>query len=92
MDASGDPSPAHYLYRAFSHAFEHDEGLCEAFGIELLRNMPTGMELIDRVAAVTTRFEFASRLIDLLNRAQVSPCHFRDVLEDFLSADFPASK
>jgi len=26
-----------------------------------------------------------NRLLERLNHAQVSPCHFRDVVEDFLS-------
>lgn len=75
-----------YEYRSFSHIFDSEDSISYlAYGIEVYRHDFSGYQKIDCVHSLTTRHDKISCLLDLLNRSQVSPCHFRDVIEDFLS-------
>lgn len=75
-----------YEYRSFTHILNTEDNLSYlAYGIEVYRHDFTGSEKVDSLRGITTKAEKMNRLLDLLNRSQVSPCHFRDVVEDFLS-------
>lgn len=75
-----------YEYRSFPHILNTEDNLSYlAYGIEVYRHDLSGYEKIDCIHGITTKNEKMSQLLELLNRAQVSPCHFRDVIEDFLS-------
>lgn len=75
-----------YEYRSFTHLLDTGDGLSYlSYGIEVYRHDLSGCTKIDSLPGITTRIEKINRFLDMLNRAQVSPCHFRDVIEDFLS-------
>lgn len=75
-----------YEYRSFTHLLDTEDGLSFlSYGIEVYRHDVSGCTMVDRIPGITTRIEKINHLLDTLNRAQVSPCHFRDVVEDFLS-------
>ena len=40
----------------------------------------SGYEKVDCIHGISTRIEKVNRLLERLNHAQVSPCHFRDVV------------
>lgn len=54
------------------------------YGLQARRKTKTGWEQIGLIHDVTTRRCFAKRLAELFNRHQLSPLHFRDVIEDML--------
>lgn len=75
-----------YEYRSFTHILNTEDNLSYlAYGIEVYRHDISGYEKVDSIHGITTRYEKMNCLLELLNRAQVSPCHFRDAVEDFLS-------
>lgn len=75
-----------YEYRSFPHILNTEDNLSYlAYGIEVYRHDIAGYEKVDAIRGITTRVEKMNRLVELLNRAQVSPCHFRDTVEDFLA-------
>jgi len=75
-----------YEYRSFTHILNTEDNLSYlAYGIEVYRHDFSGCEKVDCIHGITTKNEKMNRLLEVLNRAQVSPCHFRDVIEDFLS-------
>ena len=75
-----------YEYRSFPHILNTEDNLSYvAYGIELYMHDISGCKQIDCIRGITTRVEKIKRLQELLNHAQVSPCHFRDAVEDFLS-------
>ena len=75
-----------YEYRSFTHILNTDDNMSYlAYGIEVYRHDFSGYEKVDCIHGITTRVEKMNRLLELLNRSQVSPCHFHDVVEDFLS-------
>lgn len=75
-----------YEYRSFTHILDTEDNLSFlAYGIELIRHDITGSSVIDCIKGITTRREKAENLLDLLNRSQVSPRHFHDIVEDYLS-------
>lgn len=77
---------ATYEYRSFTHILTTEDNMSYlAYGIELYRHDISGCKKIDCIHGITTRSEKMNRLLEILNRAQVSPCHFRDTVEDFLS-------
>lgn len=77
---------ATYEYHSFTHILNSEDNISYlAYGVEVYRHDYTGYEKVDSLRGITTKAEKMNRLLDLLNRAQVSPCHFRDVVEDFLS-------
>lgn len=77
---------ATYEYRSFTHILNTEDNLSYlVYGIEVYRHDISGYEKVDCIRGITTRYEKICRLLELLNRAQVSPCHFRDTVEDFLS-------
>lgn len=76
-----------YEYRFFSHSFcPEDTDPCLAYGITLYRTCDDAPQIVDRIPAITTRKEKITWITDLLNRTQVSPIHFRDVIEDLLAS------
>lgn len=75
-----------YEYRSFTHILNTEDNLSYlAYGIEVYRHNLSGYEKVDCIHGITTKHDKMNRLLELLNRAQVSPCQFRDVIEDFLS-------
>lgn len=75
-----------YEYRSFTHILNTEDSLSFlAYGIELYVHDISTYVKLDCIHGITTRYEKINKLLELLNRAQVSPCHFRDVVEDFLS-------
>ena len=75
-----------YEYRSFTHILDTEDGLSYlSYGIEVYRHDLTGCTIAGRIPGISTNLEKTNRLLALLNRAQVSPSHFRDVVEDFLS-------
>lgn len=75
-----------YEYRSFTHILNTEDNMSYlAYGIEVYRHDFSGYEKVDCIHGITTRVEKMNRLLELLNRSQVSPCHFHDVVEDFLS-------
>ena len=75
-----------YEYRSFTHLLDTEDGLSYlSYGIEVYRHDLSGRTKIDSIPGITTRVDKITRFVDTLNHAQVSPCHFRDVIEDFLS-------
>lgn len=75
-----------YEYRPFTHILNTEDALSFlAYGIEVYRHDFSGSTKVDSLSGITTRYDKVNRLLDLLNRAQVSPCHFRDTVEDFLA-------
>ena len=75
-----------YEYRSFTHILDTEDNISYlAYGVEVYRHDYAGYEKVDSLRGITTKAEKMNRLLDLLNRAQVSPCHFRDMVEDFLS-------
>lgn len=75
-----------YEYRSFTHTLNTEDNLSYlAYGIEAYRHDISGCTKVDCIHGITTRYEKMNRLLGLLNRAQVSPYHFRDTVEDFLS-------
>ena len=75
-----------YEYRSFTHILNTEDALSYlAYGIEVYRHDISGYEKVDCIHGITTRYDKINRLLELLNRAQVSPCHFRDTVEDFLA-------
>lgn len=75
-----------YEYRSFTHTLTTEDSLSfPAYGIELYVHDVSACIKSDCIPGITTRYEKIKELLELLNRAQVSPCHFRDVVEDFLS-------
>ena len=75
-----------YEYRSFTHILNTEDNLSYlAYGIEVYRHNLSGYEKVDCIHSITTKHDKMNRLLELLNRAQVSPCQFRDVIEDFLS-------
>ncbi|MDD5900910.1 MAG: DUF6514 family protein [Lachnospiraceae bacterium] len=75
-----------YEYRSFSHILTTEDELCYlAYGVEVYRHDIYGYQKVDCIHGLTTRYDKIIHLLDLLNRTQVAPCHFRDVVEDFLS-------
>ena len=77
---------ATYEYRSFTHILDTEDNISYlAYGVEVYCHDYSGEKKIDSLRGITTKVEKMNRLLDLLNRSQVSPCHFRNVLEDFLS-------
>ena len=77
---------ATYEYRSFTHILNTEDNISYlAYGVEVYRHDFSGYKKVDCIHGITTRVEKMNRLLEQLNRAQVSPCHFRDVVEDFLS-------
>ncbi len=77
---------ATYEYRSFTHILNTEDNMSYlAYGIEVYRHDISGYKKVDCIHGITTRSEKMNRLLEILNRAQVSPCHFRDTVEDFLS-------
>lgn len=77
---------ATYEYRSFTHILNTEDNLSYlVYGIEVYRHDISGYEKVDCIRGITTRYKKICNLLELLNRAQVSPCHFRDTVEDFLS-------
>lgn len=79
-----------YEYVFFSHSFSSED--CSprtAYGIRLYRVSGTNRQELDCIRAITTRKETILWMTQLLNRAQVSPYHFRDVVKDLLAAGTP---
>ncbi len=77
---------AKYEYRSFTHILNTEDSLSFlAYGIELYAHTANGWAKLDCIHGITTRHEKMKNLLEVLNRAQVSPCHFRDTVEDFLS-------
>ncbi len=75
-----------YEYRSFTHILNTEDNISYlAYGVEVYRHDFSGYKKVDCIHGITTRVEKMNRLLEQLNRAQVSPCHFRDVVEDFLS-------
>lgn len=75
-----------YEYRSFSHILTTEDDICFlAYGIEVYRHDGSGYQRVDCIHGLTTRHDKITQLLDVLNRTQVAPCHFRDVVEDFLS-------
>jgi len=75
-----------YEYRSFTHILNTEDSLSFlAYGIELYVHDTNGCTKLDCIHGITTNFEKITELLGLLNRAQVYPCHFRDVIEDYLS-------
>lgn len=75
-----------YEYRSFTHMLNTEDNLSYlAYGIEVYRHNLSGYEKVDCIHAITTKHDKMNRLLELLNRARVSPCQLRDVIEDFLS-------
>ena len=75
-----------YEYRSFTHILNTEDNISYlAYGVEVYRHDFSGYEKVDCIHGITTLVEKMNRLLEQLNRAQVSPCHFRDVVEDFLS-------
>lgn len=75
-----------YEYRSFPHILNTEDNLSYlAYGVEVYRHDITGCAKVDSIRGITTRVDKMNRLVELLNRAQVSACQFRDVVEDFLS-------
>ncbi len=75
-----------YEYHSFTHIINNEDAISYlAYGIEVYRHDFSGYEKVDCIHGITTRVEKINRLLETLNRAQVSPCHFRDAVEDFLS-------
>ena len=75
-----------YEYRSFTHILNTEDNISYlAYGVEVYRHDFSGYEKVDCIHGITTRVEKMNRLLEQLNCAQVSPCHFRDVVEDFLS-------
>lgn len=75
-----------YEYRSFTHILDTEDNLSFlAYGIELIRHDITGSETVDSIKGITTRREKIEKLLDVLHRAQVSPRHFHDIVEDFLA-------
>ena len=77
---------ATYEYRSFTHILNTEDNISYlAYGVEVYRHDFSGYEKVDCIHGITTRVEKINHLLEQLNRAQVSPHHFRDVVEDFLS-------
>ena len=75
-----------YEYRSFPHILDTEDNLSYlAYGIEVYRHDLSGYAKVDCIRGITTRVEKVNRLVDLLNHSQVSVCHFRDAVEDFLA-------
>lgn len=75
-----------FEYRSFTHILDTEDNVSFlAYGVELVRHDLTGSETIDCIKGITTRREKMEKLLNVLNRAQVSPRHFHDIVEDFLS-------
>ena len=75
-----------YEYRSFTHILNTEDNISYlAYGVEVYRHDFSGYKKVDCIHGITTRAEKMNRLLEQLNRAQVSPCHFRDVVADFLS-------
>jgi len=75
-----------YEYRSFTHILNTEDNISYlAYGVEVYRHDFSGYEKVDCIHGITTRVEKMNRLLERLNSAQVSPRHFRDVVEDFLS-------
>ncbi|MCH5272297.1 MAG: hypothetical protein J1E35_01360 [Lachnospiraceae bacterium] len=75
-----------YEYRSFTHILNTEDSVSFlAYGIELYARDVTGCTKLDCIHGITTRYEKINELLDILNRTQVYPCHFRDIVEDFLS-------
>lgn len=75
-----------YEYRSFTHILDTEDKLSFlAYGIELIHHTIAGSEAVDSIRGITTRRETAEKLLHTLNRAQVSPLHFHDIVEDFLA-------
>ncbi len=75
-----------YEYRSFTHILNTEDRLSfVAYGIELVRHSHSGSETVDSIKGITTRHEKMEKLLDVLNRFQVSPLHFHDIVEDFLA-------
>lgn len=54
------------------------------YGLRAWRKTEAGGEEVDFIPDVTTQPRFAELLAELFNRCQLSPLHFREVLEDML--------
>lgn len=75
-----------YEYRSFTHILNTEDSVSFlAYGIELYVHNSNGCTKLDCIHGITTHYEKMHELLDILNRTQVCPCHFRDVVEDFLS-------
>ena len=77
---------AAYEYRSFTHILNTEDNIAYlTYGIEVYRHDISGSRKVDCIYDITTRPQKISQLLELLNRAQVSPRHFRDTVEDYLS-------
>lgn len=77
---------ATYEYRPFTHILNTEDNVSYlAYGIELFRHDIGTSTKVDSIKGITTRREKMEKILEVLNRAQVSPSHFRDTLEDLLS-------
>ncbi len=61
--------------------FLEDVGEYKSYGIELRE----GERVIERIRDIDTNREGVEALCALCNKLKVSPNHFRDVVEDYLS-------
>lgn len=79
-----------YNYRSFQHPFFPEEAEpCLAYGIALYRTDSSMSEPLASIPAITTQKDKVTRMTALLNRAQVSPSHFYDVIDDLLASRTP---
>ena len=73
------------LYRLFAERLrDEDAGEYLTYGISLYEVIGRTCVLVDECPDVTLNYIRASRLVQQLNTGQLSPLHFREVIEDFI--------
>lgn len=72
-------------YQAVRESWHNpDLGQYLTYGLRVQRKTGLGWEEIGLIHDVTTQHCFGRRLAKLFSRHQLSPLHFRDVIEDML--------
>lgn len=61
--------------------FHEDIGEYKSYGIEIRE----GGCIVERIRDIDTKRERVEKLCELCNRQKLSPMHFRDVVDDYLS-------
>lgn len=71
------------VYRLFQSECEVDEDKVLCFGIEITCTLFGEVEN-ERIQDITTKYEIAKELFDLLCENTVTPVSMKDIVEDFL--------
>lgn len=75
-----------YHYALCEELFKSEElGEYKSFGLELFKETSDGREKIGKVSDISTDKNSLTRLSEMLNKNDIEPSIFEEILEDFLA-------